>query len=77
MTSLPLVQIQATYEGHQPLVSVLEGNLDPEQVVVRRNEYAVKAKVPLDLLVVATELYLLEKLVLDPIIEPIAEKFER
>ena len=75
MASLSAVEIQATYDGHQPLLSVLEGNLDLEQVVVRRNEYAVKAIIPLDLLIATTELYLFEKFILDPLIEPIADKF--
>ena len=43
---MPSVQIEATYVGSQPLVSVLNANLDFEEVVVIRKEYAV---IPLEL----------------------------
>jgi hypothetical protein len=75
MASSPLVEIETQFNGSHPLLSLMEANLDYEQVVVRRNEPAIKAIVPLDLLITAAELYLFEKLVLDPLIEPIAEKF--
>jgi len=75
MTSSPVVEIQATFHGSQPLLSLMEGNFDYEQVVVKRTEYAIKAIIPLDLLITTAELYLFEKLILDPLIEPIAEKF--
>jgi hypothetical protein len=75
MTSSPVVEIQTIFNGSHPLLSLMEGNLDYEQVVVKRNELAIKAIVPLDLLIITAELYLFEKLVLDPLVEPIAEKF--
>lgn len=75
MALSPVVEIETKFNGSHPLLSLMEGNLDYEQVVVRRNEPAIKAIVPLDLLITAAELYLFEKLVLDPLIEPIAEKF--
>ena len=76
MTSSPaVVNIEASYDGNQPLVSIIESNLDLEQVSIKRNEYAVKAIIPLSLVISTTSLYLLEKLVLDPLVEPIAEKF--
>jgi len=75
MASSPVVDIETKFNGSHPLLSLIEANLDYEQVVVRRNEPAIKAIVPLDLLITAAELYLFEKLVLDPLIEPIAEKF--
>ena len=75
MTSSPVVEIQATFHGSQPLLSLMEGSFDYEQVVVKRNEYAIKAIIPLDLLITTTELYLFEKLILDPLLVPIAEKF--
>jgi hypothetical protein len=75
MTSSPAVNIEASYDGNQPLVSILESNLDLEQVSIRRSEYAVKAVIPLSIVIATSSLYLLEKLVLDPLVEPIAEKF--
>src|SRR5688500_443317 len=74
MTS-PVVEIQTVFNGSHPLLSVMEGNLDYEQVVVTRSELAIKAIVPLDLLIITTELYFFEKLILDPLIDPIVEKF--
>jgi len=71
------IQVQASY-GHPhlaPLISVFEGNLDFDSVEVRRSEYAVKAFVPLELVINAASIYLLEKLILAPLIDPMAEKF--
>ncbi len=75
MTSSHAVNIEASYDGNQPLVSIIESNLDLEQVSIKRTEYAVKAIIPLSLVISTTSLYLLEKLILDPLVEPIAEKF--
>ena len=69
------VEVQATYVGDQPLLSVLEANLDLERVSVRRTEYAVKAIVPIDVIFTSLSLHAFEKLVLDPLLVPIAEKF--
>ena len=70
------VKIEASYVGDQPLISVLEANLDPEKVTVTRNQYAVKALFPIEILITAVSLHAFEKLVLDPILEPLAEKFD-
>src|SRR5687767_10432597 len=75
MASFPVVEIETKFNGSHPLISVIESNLDYEQVVVKRSEPAIKAIVPLDLLITATALYFFEKIVLDPLIDPIAEKF--
>jgi hypothetical protein len=75
MASSPVVEIETQFNGSHPLLSLMEANLDSEKVVVKRNGPAIKAIVPLDLLIRTTELYLFEKLVLDPLIQPIAEKF--
>ncbi len=75
MASSPVVEIETQFNGSHPLLSLMEGNFDNEQVIVRRNEPAIKAIVPLDLLITTSTLYFFEKLVLDPLIEPIAEKF--
>lgn len=57
------------------LVSIFEGNLDFDQVEVKRVEYAVKVYIPFDFVITATSTYLLEKFVLAPLIDPIVEKF--
>ena len=54
---MPSVQIEATYVGNQPLVSVLEANLDFDEVVVIRKEYAVKSFIPLELLLTVPEVW--------------------
>ena len=48
--------------------------MDLENVRVIRNPYAVKAVIPLDILITAASIYLLEKFVLDPLLNPIASK---
>lgn len=74
---MPSVQIEATYAGSQPLVSVLEANLDFEEVVVIRKEYAVKSLIPLELLLTVPTGYLLTKFVLEPLVGPYAEKWKK
>lgn len=60
--------------GH-PIASVFEGCLDFDNVKVKRNEYAVKAFTPISFVITVTGTLLLEKLILEPLINPIAEKF--
>lgn len=74
---MPSVHIEATYVGSQPLVSVLEANLDFEEVVVVRKEYAVKSLIPLELLLTVPTGYLLTKFVLEPLVGPYAEKWKK
>ncbi len=71
------VDVEAIYgePNLSALVSVFESNLDLDQVAVRRTEHAVKAITPLEFLIVATSTYIFEKLILAPLIDPIAEKF--
>lgn len=77
MSTQSIINIETTYASSQlgSLISVLEGNLDLDHVVVRRSEYAVKAIYPLEIIISATSGYLLKKFVLAPLIDPIAEKF--
>lgn len=74
---MPSVQIEATYVGSQPLVSVLEANLDFDEVVVVRKEYTVKSLIPLELLLTVPTGYLLTKFVLEPLVGPYAEKWKK
>ena len=68
------VIIKISYAGNQPLVSLLESKFDFEHVDVSCEKYAVKALIPLSILISTTALYFFEKLILDPLIEPLAEK---
>ena len=70
------IRIEATYVGSQPLVSVLEANLDFDAVRVVRKEYAVKSIFPLTLLITAPSVYLLNKFILDPLVGPLADKWK-
>ncbi len=72
----PEIQIQASYVGDQPLISALEGNLDPQMVRVFRAQHAVKAFIPIEVLIKAATIYALEKLVLEPLLNPIAERLD-
>ena len=69
------VIIKISYAGNQPLVSLLESKFDFEHVDVSCEKYAVKALIPLSILISTTALYFFEKLILDPLIEPLAEKY--
>ncbi len=44
-------------------------------VIVSRTEYAIKALVPLEMIIEAISIAFLNKFVLEPIINPVAEKF--
>lgn len=71
------VQVQVTYNwGEQPIISVFEGNLNLEKVTLKRNEYAAKAFIPIDLVIEAVSVYALEKFILEPLLSPIAEKLD-
>lgn len=69
------VVVDVSYVGDQPLISVLESNLDLERVSINRNPMAVKAVIPISLVIITTSFYLFEKLILDPVLDPIAKKF--
>jgi hypothetical protein len=69
------VEVKATYVRNQPIITTIEANLDPNEVIFQREEYAVKAIFPISLLIKATSVYLFEKVILDPMIDPVAEKF--
>jgi hypothetical protein len=71
------IQVTATYVGSdQPLLRVFDANVDLDMVIVSRTEYAVKALLPLDLLISAVSGALLRKFILDPLLDPIVEKFD-
>ncbi len=44
------VEIEVSYVGDQPLISILESNLDLEKVSFRRNQYAVRSVLPINLI---------------------------
>jgi len=69
------VEIEVTYVGDQPLLSILESNVDLDKVSFRRNPLFVKAVFPISLIITTTAFYLFEKFVLDPVLDPLAEKY--
>jgi hypothetical protein len=71
------VQIKVTSSDRTPIVSVLEGGLDFDEVVVTHDEYAVKALIPLTILITVPTSVLLTKFVLEPLIDPIAERWKK
>lgn len=71
------VQIKITSSDRTPIVSVLEGGLDFDEVVVTHDEYAVKALIPLTILITVPTSFLLTKFVLDPLIGPAAERWKK
>jgi|SRR4030095_8555009 hypothetical protein len=74
---MPSIEIEATYVGRQPLVSVLESELDFDEIVVTRHEYAVKSIIPLELLITVPTVFLLNKFVLEPLIGSVAGKWKK
>ncbi len=77
MSSSPAVQISATYplgRTDEPLVSVLERNLDRRQVIIERHPAAVRALFINFVIDVATK-YAFTKFVLEPLAGPFAEKW--
>jgi hypothetical protein len=74
---MPSIKIEATYVGRQPLVSVLESELDFDEIIVTRHEYAIKTISPLELLITVPTVFLLNKFVLEPLIGSVAEKWKK
>ena len=70
------IQVQINNAKNQPLISVFEGNFDFDEVAVNRTEYAIKAIVPLEFFIQAASVYLFEKFILAPLLDPIADKFD-
>ena len=58
-------------------MSVLESELDFDEIVVTRREYAVKSILPLELLITVPTVFLPNKFVLEPLIGPVAEKWKK
>ena len=71
------VQIKVTSSDRTPIVSVLEGGLDFDEVVVTHDEYAVKALIPLTILITVPTSFLLTKFVLEPLIGPVAKRWKK
>jgi hypothetical protein len=72
--SRPIV-IRAKYVGQMPLVSIIESNVDLDWVGIERTQLEVKAISPLDLVIEAVSVFVLQEYVLKPLLNPIAEKF--
>lgn len=74
---MPSIEITATSTIQEPIVSVLAGNLDFSEVVVHQETFAVKALIPLEILVTVPTGFLLTKFLLEPMIGPVAEKWKK
>jgi hypothetical protein len=71
------IEIKVTSSDRTPIVAVLEGGLDFNEVIVTHDEYAVKALIPLAILITVPTSFLLTKFVLEPLIGPIAERWKK
>jgi len=76
MPKSPDIFIDVHYQDALPIVAVLEANLDPERVIVRRHPLAVKAFIPINFAIEATSLFLFEELVLKPLLSPAIERLD-
>lgn len=74
---MPSIEITATSTIQEPIVSVLAGNLDFGEVVVHQQIFAVKALIPLEILITVPTGFLLTKFLLEPMIGPVAEKWKK
>jgi len=77
MSSEPEVTIQVQYPvGGQkdPLVRVLSESLDNKHVFIEHHAIAIRA-LDLQLVIDATAVYFFEKFVLDPLLDPISERW--
>jgi len=63
---MPSIQIKVTSSDRSPIVSVLQGGLDFDEVIVTHDQYAVKAVIPLAILITVPTAFLLNKFVLEP-----------
>lgn len=71
------IHIKATSVGGQPIISVLEGNLDFDEVSVNHQSYEVKSFIPLDFLITAVSNHALREFLLGPMVGPVAEKWKK
>jgi len=71
------IEITATSDGNQPVVSVLAGNLDFDEVAITHHQYAVKALIPIEMLVTVPTGYLLTKFLIEPMVGPVADKWKK
>jgi len=74
---MPSIQIKVTSSDRSPIVSVLQGGLDFDEVIVTHDQYAVKAVIPLAILITVPTAFLLNKFVLEPLVGPLAERWKK
>lgn len=74
---MPSIQITATSASKEPVISILAGNLDFDEVVVDQQNFEVKSLIPLEILVTVPTGFLLTKFLLEPMIGPVAEKWKK
>src|SRR5882672_3043151 len=74
---MPSIQIEVTCSDRTPIVSVLQGGLDFDEVVVTHHQYAVKALIPLAILITVPTTFLLNRFVLEPLVGPHPERWKK
>ena len=70
------IYVEVAHAGPQPLITVFEANVDLDGVIVQHNEYAIKATTTLSFVISAVSSYVFKKLVLDPLLGPVLDKFD-
>ena len=71
------IEIKTTSTGRQPVLSVLEGSLDFDEVTITQSNYAVKSILPLEIFINTPTVFLLNKFLLEPMIGPVADKWKQ
>jgi len=74
---MPSIQVEVTCSDTTPIVSVLQGGLDFDEVTVTHQQYAVKALIPLTILITVPTAFMLNRFVLEPLVGPHAERWKK
>jgi len=75
MNNEEVINIEIRNAKNQQIASIFESNLDYDFVKVTRVDHAIKILSPLEIIITVLSTTLLEKFIFDPLLNPIAEKF--
>lgn len=73
--SVRITTVLGTNAG-QKLITAFEANLDPDAVTVHRQELPIRTIHPLEMVITIATGFLLEKLILEPLLNTVLEKFD-
>ena len=75
----PKIKVRVSYNSGKlkPLALVLNEAVEGHSVTVQSEQFAVKALLPFSVMIQSASLYLFEKFVLDPLVGPFADKWEK